>query len=392
VVASWQSAFQQLRNFISANPVIEINQSSVYLPGEVRPDFYQLFDCVRACFIKEKFPSELAKSEELSRQWHDLEKSVTETSGFENVEVPENVSRYLAGPLDGLMRGLFDPLFDVLKGRIDASGFESQCEQVIARDFEALFHDGYKYWVCLALIKLLDVDELFTVPAKDYQQEAAIIENDPSQYSREEELPDAELTKRLVFEHSYMHSFLTPRVIVRSRALGRLVALRTDFYRARWTARKVSGRQEWLSIHDIEKEFGRVDLWPELFIYLGDDLEDLFLVSDYRRIARPDVCLDFKDGEGWYCSEAIERVRRHYEVLNPRLGSFLISRCPVPEAVAAATAQPAGIKAPSDSNGTQEPDIAPQGKESVNISVLNADFNTEALIPIIETLKKAKPF
>ncbi len=143
----------------------------------------------------------------------------------------------------------------------------------------------------------------------------------PFRRAREDSVPEAEETKKIVFEYAYICSYLVPRIIIHSRKLNRFVAFRADFYEAKWKARSLSENREWSSISAIEQAFGRADLWPNLAIYMSDDLRDLFLVSDYHKVARPDIIVDFREKENWYQTEG-SAPSSHYDVLQAPTGRF----------------------------------------------------------------------
>ena len=48
----WHKAYSELKEYVAQNPKIKISQKIVVLPGDVRPEFYQLFDKVRVAFLK----------------------------------------------------------------------------------------------------------------------------------------------------------------------------------------------------------------------------------------------------------------------------------------------------------------------------------------------------
>ena len=383
---TWQQTYEQLKAFIASHPSIEISPSCVVITGDIRPEFYRLFDTIRVEFIKENFPAELARGYELGSHWSEVSQAVVESMGLEEIEITAGVKWFLADPINGLMRGLFDPLFDLLKGRSDLAGFEKRAREVVAADYERFFREGYQRWASVSLIKCLDGDKVYSVPAIDYNNNASEMEGDPSGGLREDSVPEAEETKRIVFEYAMICSYLVPRIIIHSRKLNRFVAFRADFYEAKWKARTLSENQEWLKIATIERELGRSDLWPNLAIYVADDLRDLFLVSDYHKVARPDAVVDFKEKENWYESEGLASIRRHYDALKPKRGAFLVSRVPVPEA-AAVELEPSPVPALECAGDplSAPPEAAPRR----DIHLISAGYDQARLQPIFDAIEAA---
>ena len=152
---TWQNSYRELQNFIAAHPAIEIDMSSVVIPGDIRPEFYRLFDAVRSSFIKERFTAELNKACEMSAAYGAASKAVKEEMRLEDIEIHADLNWFLLDPTNGLMRVLFDPLFDLLKGKTDMAGFTQVADAAVAGSFKALFREGYERWGELALLRLL---------------------------------------------------------------------------------------------------------------------------------------------------------------------------------------------------------------------------------------------
>src|SRR3989338_5462243 len=102
---SWQGAYTRLQNFITANPRIELSESIVAIPGDIRPEFYRLFDDVRAAFVEEKVPALLSEAETLSENYTRAEQEVKELLKLDNVFALGFLDRFLHQPKDELMRG-----------------------------------------------------------------------------------------------------------------------------------------------------------------------------------------------------------------------------------------------------------------------------------------------
>lgn len=147
----------------------------------------------------------------------------------------------------GLIRGLFDPLFDLLKGKIDAEAFE----QYASRDIEATFGDlyrlGYEKWVALSLVKLLEADKTFNVtPPKP---EFGEVDDEDVPIGREEAVPPPQEARNLSFEHERFYSFIVPDFIIHSTKINQYVAIRTELGKAVSTAQNVSEKREWYYLY-----------------------------------------------------------------------------------------------------------------------------------------------
>jgi hypothetical protein len=164
---SWQKAYSGLKEYIAGNPIIEIGKNVIAIPGDVRPEFYRIFDTVRVTFLKEKFQTLLDEAVPLSKNYTEVGQEVTKSLGLADIKVSASLNWFLNDPVNGLIRLLFDPLFDLLKGKIDADTFEHVASINIENSFSKLFRSGYEKWVVLSLANLLAPDKAHAVPVKD---------------------------------------------------------------------------------------------------------------------------------------------------------------------------------------------------------------------------------
>jgi hypothetical protein len=385
----WQNIYHELRDFISKNQTIELSPNAVVIPGNIRTEFYRLFDMARVEFIKGNFPAKLEQAYELSKHWTETSNAVIRDMQLESIDIEASLRWFLTDPINGLMRSLFDPLFDLLKNKITLESFEQIAMQVVEQNFIRFFRAGYQRWAETALIKLLKADKIYSIPAIDYSSDASAMEGDPSGGLREEGVPEPVETSKIVFETSSMCSFLAPRIILHSTVLNHLVAFRPDFYEARWKARLLSDSQEWFSIRGIENEFGRNNLWPDLAIYISDDIRSLMLVADHHTVARPDIIVDFQEDALWYEREGLDKVKRHYDVLKPKSGMFVICREAVPETTLKEL-EPKPLAEQSDIKATANDEVATEAtaarEPERNIHIIVTGYEDSALKPVIEVI------
>ncbi len=328
----WQNTYQELKNYIAKNPGIKIDKLIVSIPSDIRHDFYQLFDRVRGEFVRDNAPDSLEKGYALSKAYTKVSQAVTEELSLESIDIPASVAWFLQDPVNGLIRPLFDPLFDLLKDKTDLDAFEQVAVQLMDKAFKKFFKYGYMYWATLGIVHLLAPDKNYRVPATDFHVDPTIGDKDHTPGLREESVPEAHESNQIFLEQSVQTSFIVPKVIVHSTRLGTFVALHSDFFEALWTASMVSADVEWFEISDIKKEYGHTNLWPDLTIYKAEQLNDLTLVADYSRMMRPEIIVETIEDDDWYKKGKLEMVKRHCNILKPRLGSYVVCRDAVPQA------------------------------------------------------------
>lgn len=397
----WQKDYDKLKDYIDKNPGIEIEPNVVCISSDIRPEFYHLFNAVCASFIKDNFAVLLEKSYVLRKRWGELSRVVTDSLKLEAIDVDPGTSWFLSDPDDGLTRGLIDPLFDLLKGKNDLTAFEQTALRVLEGEFTQFSGEGYQCWAIMSLLKLLSTDKIYQIPVGDFDMDPSV-HAEEMYGSRVERVPDAVEINRISFVHRAMYSYLVPKVIGHSTRLNRFVAFCRDFNfnEARWQARGLSPEQEWYGVSDIVREFGRSDLWPDLAIYTGTHWKELVVIADHFKMARPDIVVEFRVDKDWYEKEGLEKVKRHYDILKPKLGSFVVCLEPVPAAASKELEEkPAPQPVPlGTAEAIVEPALQPIAmgtaqeipvKPALNIHLLSVGYDITKLEPVVEAIMKA---
>lgn len=141
---SWREAYSEFTEYIAGNPKIKIGRSVIAIPADVRPEFYRLFDTVRVAFLKERFPALLDEAEPLSKNYKEVRGEVAKLLGLADISVPASLNWFLQEPTNGLIRVFFNPLFDLLKGKIDAAIFEQVASRSIESSFKGFYRRGMR--------------------------------------------------------------------------------------------------------------------------------------------------------------------------------------------------------------------------------------------------------
>jgi len=392
---SWQKAYSELKEYIAGNPKIEIGKNVIAIPGDIRPGFYQIFDTVRVDFLKEKFPNLLDEAEPLSKGYVEVEDGVTKLLGLDDISISASLSWFLHDPTNGLMRTLFNLLFDLIKDKIDTETFEKEASTIIERAFRDFYRKGYENWVNLSLLELLAADKALAVPTVDYEIEDAIAETGRQVGLHEESVPELEEMKHLSLTPRGMAAFIAPDIIVRSAKINRYISTGIGLSEASWTAKLVSEKREWYPATSVKRKLGPIVHWPDLVIYSDDKPEDLALIADFSRFCRPDLIVECMEQKDWYQQEGLERVKLYHSVFKPRLGTYAVSREPVPEQAFKELLPEQFAEEPAAEAVSQEPVSEPEqeaasaeehGERAADIHILAVGFDKSQLVPIIEAL------
>ncbi len=141
---SWREAYSEFTGYVTGNPKIKIGRSVIAIPADVRPEFYQLFDTVRETFLKEGFLTLVNEAEALSKGYKEVRDEVAKLLRLDDISWSASLNWFLQEPTNGLIRVFFNPLFDLLKGKIDAAIFEQVASRSIESSFKGFYRRGMR--------------------------------------------------------------------------------------------------------------------------------------------------------------------------------------------------------------------------------------------------------
>ncbi len=376
----WQDAFTGLQDFIKVTPSITISTLVLAIPGDVKAEFYRLFDDVRLAFVEEKFPALLEEAGILSQNYIRAEQEVKELIKLDGIVALGFLNRFLHEPKSELIRGLTNPLFELLRGTIDSGTFEQQCLTDVQITFDRSHRLGYAKWVALSLVKMLESDRLFTVTPPESK-----LDGHGEPLCCELDVPSPQESKILSFEHgpNNFPPFITPHFIVHSAKLSRYVSFRSELVApGEYIALNYSAdKREWYLTEAIKKEYKAARTNPSLLIYIGDELDELALIADKDRMCRPDMIVEYRELGDWDDKD-MPAMTKLYDILNPKLGRYIVSREPLPMQVSQETSPAPAVPQLLVEQETETEERA--ANRSLTIG-----FDQSKLEPITETLVNA---
>ena len=374
---TWQDAYSELKGFIARNPEITVATDVTILPGDLRPEFYRFFDAVREAVIIEKCRSVLDEAEELNRNWSPLERDIKQALDVSEIKLPFLLRYLLDKPKEALASLLFDPLFNLLKGRMDAARFEQAAVGAVEAAFERLFKEGYEKWVLLSLLSLLASDSASVINLEEIRERLHELQHGEQTGCITEALPAlAKASKLSLGREGGQVAFLISSIVVRSGRLDRYFSITGDLAESTRSTPGYSETRHWLELRPIGQPTIHSRVWPDMVAYVGDQPDEISLVADFSRFCRPDVIIECMEQERWYESQGLEKVKRDYDFFKPGLGTFVVSRHPVPEEFVRELV-------PENAPGIAETELR-------NIRVLSVGFDRSRLEPVVEALAASR--
>ncbi len=393
---TWQKTLEQLNEYVKNNPDISLGKNMVVIPAEVRNEFYRLFDKVEADFVKDYAPGQLKLGCELSSVWLEASRNLVSKLALQSIVIAPSVMWFLNDPLDGLTRALSDPLFKVLKGEIDSTAFEEQAKKLTDSGFSSYFREGYKYWIEVSLLSMLDPEKNYGVPAVDEVTDGLIGEGHENPGQHKALVPEAAESNRMFLLQHPVVTFVVPKALVRSKRLDSYVAMHSEFVEPQWTAREISRDAEWFDYTALKRDNGLTKLrpdqkqltdltriLPDIALYVSDDIYNVSLVADHGNIMRPALSVEVMDDPSWYEKGRLATIKRHHSVMKPRFGTFVVCLAPPPQtALDELEPKTSAIVEHDDANKTETTTTPP-----LDIHIVWAGFEGVRLETVVRALE-----
>ncbi|NLE90271.1 MAG: hypothetical protein GX602_04985 [Dehalococcoidales bacterium] len=389
----WRSAFQALENFIAQNPEITIRKGITLIPKELNEGFYTVFNQVRKAFIREKTPQILIQALEVSDKYKTEVAQLMPALEISEIKMPSKLDWMITDPLNGLIRPLRDPLFMLLKKELTLDDFEDEAARLVASYALPIIKMGYEKWLIMAIASLLKPDQALAIPYDEMRFMCHELQPDEKKGFFDENVLEPQKLETLLLGHEgYDPSFMMSDIIVRESTHNRYIAFGADLTDCAWSAKNATTRREWITIRSKGLESRPRLEWPSMVLYIDNQPKTIGLISDFSRFLRPDIIIECMDDPEWYEKGEMDIVQRNYDSFKPIMGSFIVTKYPIPTQVAEAlSSQKASAEtAPLVENEPEnQPASFAQPEEVRNIRIVEVGFDKAALTPIIDILVPA---
>jgi hypothetical protein len=258
---------------------------------------------------------------------------------------------FLHDPMGALCRESFDPLFNLLQGKIDINTLTSTVNENTKTLFREQYPLAYGKWIILNLCNILNFDAIFTVTSPEITPKL-LSKMDTLDNEVELMVPAPRITKNIDFSYGrYMRSFSTVEMLGHIKKTGKYLGIKTRFEDASNTATGFSNHRTFLPFDPVKPALKN----NPILIYVDDNAQSASLVADKKRFWQPDIVIEMKDPE----TDSLPDSSSH-KMLKPILGTILI---PLPNSA----------RKPADNIGQ-------------DISVLNVGYEASKLRYIINKL------
>jgi len=320
----WQNKLHELKNYINNNPEIMVTKNKTVIPAEYKVRFYELFNETRKSFILDLFNEELDTSYQLAHSLNESIENLKTQLDLDEVNFPDGISWFVQDPSKGMAKILWEPLFDLIADDISMEKFENISKEKVKKIFDTSFYEMYEDWLEVSILEKLDARQFLRVLAPTIIGSFGHAQGYVMHLDVKPVIPPEE-SKVLSLRHRFdFNSFSVPDFIVYSKHFRKYVSVKARHHVARWIAHEPSQNREWLPLSELENVLGD----GYLLVYMDDNPLNLALVNDVNVLCRPDMVIEFREKEGWYSADEIELIARRSELLQPKLGTFIVYRCP----------------------------------------------------------------
>ncbi|MBN1277158.1 MAG: hypothetical protein JXA35_06670 [Deltaproteobacteria bacterium] len=304
----WKKKFDVLKEYIDSNSEIYIDAREISIPEHLRDKFYEFFDDIRHTFVKDFFGSLPLDVDTLCRNYNQAEKELMSRLKLERIDLPVDLISFLHNPREGMVRWLYNRLFEVIQGKIKIEDFEQIAENDLVYTTEEMYRLGYEAWAIFTIILSLEPDETCSVELdEDYK-------------------PIVGTLTEVAFGRQFNHSTKRiPEFVIHSNKLNCYVAVKAPL------AKEVEG---YYLPHEIPKKMLRDRTGDTsyvldsriLFLSRLKGIDDIPVYAEIaeRKIESPDTVVEFFTEDDLNNKEKISRLQIRTGIMKPKLGSNIM--------------------------------------------------------------------
>jgi hypothetical protein len=306
----WKQKYAILKEYISSNPEISIGHYETSIPRDLRDEFYEKFDHIRRAIV-------LSWGSPIYPDVCNLGKAYTEAENRlftilalkKHIELPVDLATILNNPEEGMMRLIYDRLFELIQGKITENDFEKMAEETLNANALEMFRLGYELWAAISIILLLEPDRIFKVDLnEDFEPFVTGID-------------------RIVLGSQYHHpSKRIPELILHSKRFNAHVAFKMP------TAREVD-------LYTLPVELPTQKMLRDrtgdtsaalsrrmIFLAIVSDLKKIPVFADLheRQVGSPDLTIEFLMENELSDTVTMSYIQNRLKIMTPRFGGGIV--------------------------------------------------------------------
>jgi hypothetical protein len=306
--SEWKRNYRILKEYVGSNPDIHLDPCEICIPEAFRNGFYKYFDDVRRAFVESWISSFACDVHALSKNFIASENALNETSKL-SISLEQDLSSFLRTPKEGIMRLIYNRLFELIQGKIAEADFEKIAEGDLATEATAMFRIGYETWAALSLILQLEPEGFLGV-AFDNDNKPMVAE-----------------IKEIAFGRQFHHpAKRIPEFIFHSKKLDRYVAFKMPLARevnSYYVPVELSTQK---LLRNRNGDSSSVLDHRTIFLSSIKDLKEIPVFVDIheRTVNGPDLSIECIMEQDLSDSAIIGQIQNRMEIMKPRIGGAMV--------------------------------------------------------------------
>ena len=315
VESRWKQEFEILTNYITSNPEISIGIHEIFIPEELRDKFYLLFDNVRKAIVESWIGSFDFDVHTLGKDYIEAENELAEGLNLKHMDLPVDLASFLETPREGMMRMLYNRLFELLQGKITEDDFQEIAKSDLTAGATEMFRLAYEPWAFVSLLLLLEPDEITGVGLN------------------EKDIYTTSLDQIVIGKQAHHPAKRIPEFIIHSKKLDSYIAVRMPVTRevdSYYLPVEIPTQRV---LRDRTGDTSSVLGYRMIFLAVVQDLKKLPIFADIheRKVNGPDLTIEFLMGHDLSDPGIIGQIQNRLEILKPRLGGNIVIMDPEPK-------------------------------------------------------------
>lgn len=309
VKPQWKIKFDELKGYIASNTDIYIDKREISIPEQLRIKFYEHFDDIRNTFVRDFIDSLPVDVETLSRNYIQSEKEIINCLKIERLDLPVDLMSFLHNPKEGMVRWLYNRLFELIQQKITMEEFENMAENDLVSTAKIMYRLGYEAWAALTIIIMLEPDETLSVELDDNFE------------------PVTGELKEIAFGRQFNHSTKRiPEFVIHSKKTGSYIAVKMPL------AKEISA---YYPPHEVPQKMMRDRTGDTsyvldsrvMFLSILNDLSAIPVYAEVheRRIKSPDVMIEFLTLDELTDPSIMSQVKNRLNIMRPNLVKEIVA-------------------------------------------------------------------